>query len=223
MTPQHPQPHPSQHSAAPTRARRPLIMALAAVAVGALLLVLLAVGTVTYLVMQRGGQPEPGAAPEAPVHEAPLPLTRVGTEGYAFTYPRGWAEQDVSDLLPVMDYALRTQDATDTTRLLVMDYAVEGTVEEECAAQAEDARFAPMPAAAIDGRAAVHYQDVYEHSETGEPVVGDMWCASSSRFHIVVIVAHTVGPEAESAGISEGQRVVDSWSWVGEDSAEEEG
>lgn len=213
----------SAPQAAPARTRRPLIIALVAVAIGALLLVLLAVGTVTYLVMQRGGQPEPGAAPEAPAYEAPLPLTRVGTEDYAFSYPRAWAEQDVSDLLPVIDYALRAQDATDTTRLLIMDYVVEGTVEEECAAQAEEARFAPMPPVEIDGRAAQHFQDVYEHSETGEPVVGDLWCTTSSQFHVLVIVAHTTGPEAEAAGISEGQRIVDSWRWAGEDSAEDEG
>lgn len=209
-------PHPS--APAPARGgRRTLIIALVVVSLGALLMTLLAVGTVTYLMLSRGGAPEPGAAPEPPAYEATRPMTQVTTEDYSFSYPRGWAEQDVSDLQGTMVYALRAQDATETSRLLVMDFLVQGTIEDECAAQAEDAHYTEQPAVQIDGRPAQHFQREYEDDETGEPVVADMWCTAPRQFHVLLIVTHTVGPEAEEAGISEGQLVIDSVRWTGEE------
>lgn len=198
------------------RSRRPLVIALVIVAVGALLLVLLAVGTVTYLVMNRDGQPEPGAAPEAPTYVAPRPMTEIETDGYSFSYPRGWEEQSVSDLLPTMEYAFEAQDATDSSRVLIMDYPVQDTVEAVCAELAGEGKLAEVQPVEIDGRPAQHYQLVREDSEAGEPIVDDLWCATSSEFHILAIFARTAGPEAEEAGISEGQLTIDSWTWKGE-------
>ena len=200
--------------AATGSSRRPLVIVLAILVAGSLLLVLLAVGTVTYLVMNGDEQPEPGAAPTAPTYAAPRPMTEVRTDHYSFSYPRALEQQDVSDLLTSMEYAFEAQDATESTRLMVMDFPVQSSVEETCFDLAQDSQLTQVQSVQIDGRPADHYQSLREDPETGEPVVGDLWCATARDFSILAIVGFTTGPEAEAAGISEGQLIVDSWSWT---------
>ena len=209
-----PAPSPSSSAQATTRSsRRPLFIVLAILVAGALLLVLLAVGTVTYLVMNGDERPEPGAAPTIPTYVAPRPMTEIRTDHYTFSYPRALAQQDVSDRLATMEYAFEAQDPTESTRVMVMDFPVPNSIEEACLELAQESQLTQVQSVEIDGRPADHYQSVREDPETGETVVADLWCATARDFCILAILGFTSGPEAEEAGISEGQLLVDSWTW----------
>ncbi|MGP5251265.1 hypothetical protein CIK69_02615 [Brachybacterium alimentarium] len=197
----------------PAGTRRPLILLIAGFLIAALLLTLLAVGTVTYLVLST--RPEPAAAPEFPTYQAPTPMTEVDTGWYTFSYPAHWAPQDPTEDISSFDYVLTTLDAADNSKMAVMDYVVEDGIEEECQDQAEALRLHEMPDVEVDGRVAAHYQTIAPAPDTEETMVQDLWCLPR-QFHIVVVLGRTSGPEAEAAGVSEAQKVLDTWSWTTE-------
>lgn len=193
------------------RSRRPVILLIIALLISALLLTLLAVGTVSYLVLSR--RAEPAAAPTYATYEAPSPMTQVETDDYSFSYPQSWKPQAPGEDISSFEYVLTTLDAAENSKLAVMDYVVENGIEEECASQAERLRYQEMPEVEVDGRVSLHYQSISEDPESGETVVKDLWCLPR-HLHIVVVLGRTSGPEAEAAGISEAQKVIDSWKWT---------
>lgn len=182
--------------------------------IGALLLTLLAVGTVTYLVLSR--REEPAATPTFATYQAPSPLTQVETEYYSFSYPQSWQPQAPGEDISSFEYVLKTLDAAENSKMAVLDYVVENGIEEECSAQAEDLRYQEKPDIEVDGRVGLHYQSISDDPESGETVVEDLWCLPR-HLHIVVVLGRTSGPEAEAAGISEAQKVLDSWRWAAQD------
>lgn len=207
------QPHSPQR--APAR-KSGWIIAVVVAAVLALVLGLLAVGAVTFLM--RGGSDEPSAnattsaspsAPPAPV--APSPMTAVEAEGYSFSYPEHWQEQKPSTDGSTFNYYIETLDVVENSKMIVMEYPVRGTVAEECAAQAGDAGYGEQPDVEVDGVLSKHYQYIAP-DEDGRPQVQDMWCLPR-ELTIVMVLGRTSGPEAEEAGVSEGQKVIDSWQW----------
>ena len=193
------------------RGRRPVILLIIALLISALLLTLLAVGTVTYLVLSR--QEEPAAAPTFATYEAPSPMTQIETDDYSFSYPQSWQPQAPGEDISSFEYVLTTLDAAENSKMAVMDYVVEDGIEEECASQAESLRYQEMPEVEVDGRVGLHYQRIGEDPESGETVVEDLWCLPRP-LHIVVVLGRTSGPEAETAGVSEAQKVIDSWRWT---------
>lgn len=203
----------SQRPAGP-RSRRPVILLIIALLTGALLLTLLAVGTVTYLVLSR--KEEPAAAPTFATYEAPSPMTQVDTDYYSFSYPQNWQPEAPGEDISSFEYVLTTLDAAENSKMAVMDYAVDNGIEDECRSLAEDLRYEEMPEVKIDGRVALHFQSISEDPESGETKVEDLWCVAR-HLHMVVILGRTSGPEAEAAGISEAQKVIDSWKWADEE------
>lgn len=199
----------------PTSSRRPLVIGLAALVVGALLLSVLAVAVVIRLT--GGGTETATEAPEttaAPV-VAPSPMTEVTTEHYTFSYPEHWQPgEDVDN--GSMTYSLSLIDAVENSKTIVMDYPVMTSVEEACEGLSNSGSFPyeRVDDVEIDGRATLHYQGRDEDTQ-GRERVQDIWCAPRDT-SIVAILGRTAGPEAVEAGVSEAQKVLDSWTWTGE-------
>lgn len=199
----------------PRKSRRGLVIAVVAVVVLALLLVAAAVSVVAFSML--GGDDEPTAASSTTATEAakpipPTPMTEVKQPDYSFSYPAHWEEQDPGQDVTSFGYYLTTLDAPNNSLLLVMDYTATKSVEEMCADLANEGGFGAQPDVTVDGVTANHYQLIAPNDE-GEPQVQDLWCMARPGT-IIVVAGRTNGPEAEAAGISEAQRVIDTWKWA---------
>lgn len=195
--------------------RRGVVIALIVVVVGALLLVMLGIGTVWLLM--RGSAPEAAPTSAPPTYVAPTPMTEVDTDWYTFSYPEAWQHQDDVER-GSMNFALSVMDAAENSKMIIMDYRPTSgdTWEDACEkARKEQGGYAPMPDVVVGGRTALHFQFVDTEPDTGRSRVQDMWCMPSSG-SLVMVLGRTAGPEAESAGISEIQKVLDTWEWKDE-------
>lgn len=206
-----PSPPPPGPARSPRTGRLLLLGGLAAIVVVALVLSVLAVVVVTRLL--GGGGEE--AAPEAPTYVAPSPMTRVRTEHFSFSHPEHWQvlDDDASDE-EGMDYLLDLTDAADNSQAVVMDFAVEVSVAATCEdlSNAGGRPYEERPEVQIDGRPALHYRSTGE-GEDGRMRVRDLWCTERGP-NILVVLGATSGPEAEAAGVSEAQKLLDTWQWA---------
>lgn len=220
-----PPPGPPSHPGPPSRPGPPspsggggrvLLVGLVVLVIAAFLLSALAVAVVSQLV---GGEDEaaPSSAPP-PTYVAPSPMTRVETPHYSFSHPEHWqaTEDDEED----MDYALTLMDVTENSRAVVLDFVIAESMAATCEelSNSGGSPYERQAGVEIDGRPALHYQG-QDEDEKGRPRIQDIWCVQRGT-NVVVVIGRTAGPEAEAAGISEAQKVLDTWEWTDEPAEE---
>jgi hypothetical protein len=178
----------------------------------ALLLSVLAVVVISRLM---GGREETAPSPApAPTYVAPSPMTRVETPYYSFSHPEHWqvTEEGEED----MDFALTLMDVNENSRAVVLDFVIAESMSATCEDLSNSGGFPyeRQPGLEIDGRPALHYQGEDEDHD-GRPRIQDIWCVQRGT-NTVVVLGRTAGPEAEAAGISEAQKILDTWEWADE-------